>query len=460
MLQGITNAANIVVVLSLVYLIGVMISGRHQPEVPIGSTDHLTPVFIVPCLNEERVIGQTLDRLLAIHRALVVVIDDGSDDATAEVVRKRQNDRVLLAQRTLPHARHGKGAALNYGFGRLVDWATGRGVDPADTIVCVMDADGVIDEQAVDRVLPYFLDRQVAGCQILVRIRNRHKLIGRMQDVEFTTFTELVQSGRQNIGSSGLGGNGQFTRLGALEELGTHPWSDCLVEDLDLGLQLLAKGWDLRVCTDTFVAQQGLESVSRLVRQRTRWVQGLFQTWRRIPSILASPMKLRAQMDVLYALVFPGIVAVVWPIVILVAHAYMLSLVLSSKVGAAFGSPRWWAAIAVWYSFTFGPALYLMFHYRRRTGEMTRVGAFLNAHVYALFQLIWYIAGWKAMARIITRRHGWVKTERYDEPDQPPLQIESNPSGYLAATPSTGNTGAADSAGRSAPDPGVSQPGT
>ncbi len=452
MLQGITNAANIVVVLSLIYLIGVMISGRHQPEVPQGSTDHLTPVFIVPCLNEERVIGQTLDRLLAIHRALVVVIDDGSDDATAAIVRNRQNDRVLLAQRTLPQARHGKGAALNYGFGRLVDWATGRGVDPANTIVCVMDADGIIDEQAIDRVLPYFLDQNVAGCQILVRIRNRDKLIGRMQDVEFTTFTELVQSGRQNIGSSGLGGNGQFTRLAALEDLGNHPWSDCLVEDLDLGLQLLAKGWDLRVCTDTFVAQQGLESVSRLVRQRTRWVQGLFQTWRRIPSILASPMKLRAQIDVLYALVFPGIVAVVWPIVILVAHAYMLSLVLSSKPGDSIGSGRWWAAIAVWYSFTFGPALYLLFHYRRRTRELSWIRAFLTAHVYAVFQLIWYVAGWKAIARIITRRHGWVKTERYEESDhqQVQRQIEANPSGYLAANAALGGSAGTTATGTTA----------
>ncbi len=439
MLRGITNAANIVVVLSLVYLVGVMISGRRRPIVTEGPTDHLTPIFIVPCLNEELVIAQTLDRLLAIDRALVVVIDDGSEDRTAELVRARQNSRVLLVQRTLPNARHGKGAALNFGFNQLVQWTAARNIEPLNTIICVMDADGVIEEGAVEQVLPYFLERQVAGCQILVRIRNREKLIGRMQDVEFTTFTELVQNGRQNIGSSGLGGNGQFTRLAALQQLGSQPWSDCLVEDLDLGLQLLSHGWELRVCTDTSVGQQGLESVSRLVRQRTRWVQGLFQTWRRIPAILASPMKLRAQIDVLYSLIFPGVVAVLWPIVILVAHAYMLTLVLSSKSGATFGSGRWWATIAVWYSFTFGPALYLMLHYRRRTKEMSWIGAFLTAHVYALFQLIWYVAGWKALARIITRRRGWVKTERYEEQ----AQIEANPSSYAAANAAanTGNSG-------------------
>ncbi len=419
-----------------------MLAGRRRPIVTEGPTDRLVPVFIVPCLNEERVIGQTLDRLLSIDRALVVVIDDGSEDATAQLVRGRQNDRVLLVQRSLPNARHGKGAALNYGFGQLVNWTASQGIDPAKTIVCVMDADGVIDDEAIDRVLPYFLEAGIGGCQILVRIRNREKLIGRMQDVEFTTFTELVQSGRQTIGSSGLGGNGQFTRLSALQQLGNHPWSDCLVEDLDLGLQLLANGWELRVCTDTSVGQQGLESVGRLVRQRTRWVQGLFQTWRRIPQILASPMKLRAQIDVLYSLVFPGVVTVVWPVVIVIAHFYFVKLLLANDTGAAAGSVNWWATLAVWYSFTFGPALYLLFHYRRRTREMSIIGAFLTAHVYAAFQLIWYLAGWKALARIITRRRGWVKTERYVEP----LAIEVNPSSYAPVGASSGGGVAVDPA--------------
>jgi 1,2-diacylglycerol 3-beta-glucosyltransferase len=428
-LRGITNTANIVVVLSLVYLIAVMFAGRRRPIVTEGPTDRLVPVFIVPCLNEERVIGQTLDRLLTIDRALVVVIDDGSDDKTAQLVQGRQNDRVLLVQRSLPNARHGKGAALNYGFGQLVEWTPRQGIDSSRTVVCVMDADGVIQDGAVDQVLPYFLDDRIGGCQILVRIRNREKLIGRMQDVEFTTFTELVQSGRQNIGSSGLGGNGQFTRLSALQQLGTQPWSDCLVEDLDLGLQLLAKGWELRVCTDTSVGQQGLESVGRLVRQRTRWVQGLFQTWRRIPQILASPMRLRSQLDVIYSLVFPGMVTVAWPVIIFLAHFSMVKLLLDNQTGSAAGSGRWWTTIAVWYLFTFGPALYLLFHYRRRTKEMSIVGAFLTAHVYAVFQLIWYLAGWKALARIVTRRKGWVKTERYVEP----LAIEANPSSYRPA---------------------------
>ena len=46
-------------------------------------------MYLIPCLNEERVIGATLDRLRDMNhgQSLVLVIDDGSDDRTAAIVR-------------------------------------------------------------------------------------------------------------------------------------------------------------------------------------------------------------------------------------------------------------------------------------------------------------------------------------------------------------------------------------
>ncbi|MGH2968452.1 MAG: hypothetical protein ACRDK0_05240 [Solirubrobacteraceae bacterium] len=46
-------------------------------------------------------------------------------------------------------------------------------------------------------------------------------------------FSRLVQAGRDPLGSVGLGGNGQFVRLSALQDMGDSPWSRCLTEDLD-----------------------------------------------------------------------------------------------------------------------------------------------------------------------------------------------------------------------------------
>src|SRR6266536_4594202 len=82
-------------------------------------------VFMMPCLNEEKVIVNSLRRLLSIpgEDFVVLVIDDGSDDGTADAVSGVLGERVWLLRRTAPQARQGKGEALNAG----VRYLTGSG---------------------------------------------------------------------------------------------------------------------------------------------------------------------------------------------------------------------------------------------------------------------------------------------------------------------------------------------
>ena len=156
-------------------------------------------------------------------------------------------------------------------------------------IVAVLDADGRLAPNALIEVAPFFADPAVGGVQIGVRMYNaKEKLLARMQDFEFVTFTEVFQRARQRIGSVGLGGNGQFNRLSALRSLGSAPWTKCLTEDLDLGIQLLTRGWLNCYCPTTHVSQQAVVQFRRLVRQRSRWYQGNLQCWRRIPEIVRS----------------------------------------------------------------------------------------------------------------------------------------------------------------------------
>ena len=49
----------------------------------------------------------------------------------------------------------------------------------------------------------------------------------------------MTQYGRIRTGTVSLGGNGQFTRLSALLEIGEQPWNASLTEDLDLTISLL-----------------------------------------------------------------------------------------------------------------------------------------------------------------------------------------------------------------------------
>src|SRR5207302_10677264 len=98
----------------------------------------------------------------------------------------------------------------------------------------------------------------------------------------------ISQFARSLTGTVSLGGHGQFTRLSALEGLVDEPWSRSLTEDLDLGLRLAAVGWRTTTTTRAYVDQQGVESYSRLMRQRTRWYQGHLSSIRRLPELWAS----------------------------------------------------------------------------------------------------------------------------------------------------------------------------
>src|SRR5207344_533327 len=60
----------------------------HAPPAPADAADRFTWVFLVPALNEQVTIRDSVNRLLALdvaHRR-IVVIDDGSDDATTQIL--------------------------------------------------------------------------------------------------------------------------------------------------------------------------------------------------------------------------------------------------------------------------------------------------------------------------------------------------------------------------------------
>src|SRR6185312_5621229 len=131
--------------------------------------------------------------------------------------------------------------------------------DPDDVIICVVDADGRLDSHVLEEVNPHFDDPATGAVQVGVRMYNRKQgLLPRLQDMEFVVYGEIFQLARRHIGSVGMGGNGQFMRLSALDSLAGSAWSDCLTEDLDLGVRLLAHGWTNVHCPTAAVHQQAV----------------------------------------------------------------------------------------------------------------------------------------------------------------------------------------------------------
>lgn len=385
-------------------------------------------VFVIPCLNEERVLRASLDRLVTLRhpRLHVLVVDDGSDDGTAEIAASYPDARVHLLRRTAPEARQGKGEALNAAIRHLRAGAVAAGSVPGDVVVCVVDADGRLEPHVLDEVLPLFADPRLGAVQIGVRINNRDKnLLARMQDVEFVLYTEVFQRGRRHLGSVCLGGNGQFVRLSALYGLGPSPWSRSLSEDLDLGVRLLLDGWSTEFSHRTAVHQQGLVDVGRWIKQRARWFQGHLQSWTLVPWVLRDLTGTR-RVDLLYHLTSPFLLLVT-SFLSLAFLFWAVAVGLSVVLGNAVFSPWWLSA----YLIAFGPALLFGVVYWRSEREHGQRlwHAVLLMHGYVGYALLWYAAGWRATVRSLTGRTSWAKTDRTADDQVHEAQTRAAPAG-------------------------------
>jgi len=368
-------------------------------------------VFMLACLNEEKVIATSLARITALpgDAYIVLVVDDASDDATAQIIQEVDSSKVVLYRRTLPDARRGKGAALNAGLRHLRRSGMMANYDPDDVIICVVDADGRLDSHVLEEVNPHFDDPATGAVQVGVRMYNRRQgLLPRLQDMEFVVYGEIFQLARRHIGSVGMGGNGQFMRLSALDSLSGDAWSDCLTEDLDLGVRLLAHGWTNVHCPTAAVHQQAVLTLGRLLRQRSRWFQGHMQAARLVPLILRRiPAKPAA--DLLYHLSSPVLLLLASLLPLSFSIALIGTGLASARSGHLLLSP-WW--LPVFYGLTFGIASTYAYVYRKREKEMGVLRALILGHLYVIYGYIWFVSGWWALGRTVRGRQTWLKTAR------------------------------------------------
>ncbi|RKR74706.1 glycosyltransferase [Frondihabitans australicus] len=429
---AISAIAAIVICLSLVYFLAAMLAGMHelrkgktklavQGDTTYGKPFESEPAtfdtyFLIPGLNEAAVISQTVASLTGGKRSTVIMIDDGSDDDTAALAEAAGGDDTIVLRRVAPNARQGKGEALNDAYRLVERLVTERGQDPEKVLICVMDADGKLSDGAMSHVLPLFDDPTVGGVQLAVRIRNRRtNFLTSFQDFQFWSMSAITQFGRKKTGTVSLGGNGQFTRLSALQELGGLPWSSSLTEDLDLALSLATSGWKLDTTPFASVDQQAVESLKRLIIQRRRWYQGHMTAGKRIVDVWRDPTLNNARALELSAyLAVPWLFDLPWSIL---WHWTLYGFI--TNAGSVFSYVTGWQSAIIggflWYVLTFAPSLMTTTVYFRRDRRVGLPRAILMGHAFLVMNYLSFICAWGALYRMIRGRTGWDKTVRVVE---------------------------------------------
>ncbi|WP_055569164.1 glycosyltransferase [Streptomyces atriruber] len=391
--------------------------------------------FFVPCRDEETVVGSTVTRLRTdFPAAHVWVVDDASNDRTASVVAALAEDdvRVHLVSRRRPDARIGKGAALNAAYAELHDFLP-AGADRSRVVVCVVDADGHLAPDALHAVSgpAGFGDPETGGVQVSVRMRNVDeprplhgrgripnalaRLLVRMQDMEFAVSNAGMQLLRGRTGSVGLGGNGQFTRLTALDRIAAaerRPWQrDALLEDYELGLHMILGGYRVTHIADTYVSQEGLPHARRFLTQRTRWAQGNLQCVRYAPRIVGSRHHSgRGVLETLYTFVQP------------LAHVASLALTVFLVAVLALGHSPLDSALGVWplvlvlcLLSVLPFALWGPVYRRDFAPESSWFKGLLWGFALWLYAYHVFVVASRGLLRVLRGKNGWAKTRRNAE---------------------------------------------
>ncbi|WP_159425795.1 glycosyltransferase family 2 protein [Streptomyces noursei] len=224
-------------------------------------------------------------------------------------------------------------------------------------------------------------------------------------------FTVLrCAPGPVRTGSVGLGGNGQFTRLSALDRIAAterRPWKrGALLEDYELGLHMILAGFRLTHLSDTWVSQEGLPHLRRLLTQRTRWAQGSLQCVRYAPRIVSS--RHYSGRGVLETLSTSG-----QP----VAHLVTLGLTVALLVLGGFGALTLGPLGPILAELAIGPFLLWGPVYRRdHAPEASRLTALLWGATRWLYAYHLFVVSARGFVPMLRGRNGWAKTRRNAEP--------------------------------------------
>lgn len=289
---------------------------RYSPKQYI--TPELSFTAIVPCKHERFAIADTLRTLnrMSYPREMfevLVVIHEGTDDGTIEVVKDtitELGDSGVVRLVTYNQEPVNKPHGLNYAL------AAAKG-----DVVVIFDAEDEPHPELFHIVNTEMLQQELDVLQSGVQLMNfEHRWFSLFNVLEYYFWFKSTLHFFSKKGVTTLGGVTVFFKRAWLNQLGG--WDiTCLTEDADIGIRLSQAGAKIGVVYDAKHATQEETppNVWSFVKQRTRWAQGFLQiisrgVWRRFPTwkqrmlalyVLAWPFTLLALF-----LVFPvGIIA-------------------------------------------------------------------------------------------------------------------------------------------------------
>jgi cellulose synthase/poly-beta-1,6-N-acetylglucosamine synthase-like glycosyltransferase/peptidoglycan/xylan/chitin deacetylase (PgdA/CDA1 family) len=221
---------------------------------------------LIPAFNEEKVIVTTIERILASNypNLEVLVIDDGSKDHTAYIVRSHFMRERRVGVISIPNG--GKANALNVGL------ANAQG-----EVVVALDADTQFESTTICRLVRWFSDPTIGAVAGNAKVGNRINMITRWQALEYIVAQNLERRALSALDTLTVvpGAVGAWRR-DVLREIGGFP-ADTLAEDQDLTIAIQTQGYRVHFDPTAIAWTEAPATVRGLAKQRFRWAYGTLQ---------------------------------------------------------------------------------------------------------------------------------------------------------------------------------------
>ncbi|MET0251099.1 MAG: glycosyltransferase family 2 protein [Novosphingobium sp.] len=353
---------------------------RRRPAMGAEPPPYLV---LMPAHDEAAGIARAVTAVLAQLRPCdrLLVIADNCSDATAFIAAELGADVI---ERDEPRYR-GKGHALEYGRAAVGD-------DPAQVIV-VVDADCLPHAEALPRLVATAARRRavVQGAYLLAPRRTASAVV-RVSCFAFLVKNRVRQLGLQRLaGAALLQGSGMAFPREVFAAIRWRP--DSLVEDLEMGLDLLLGGHEV-----LFEHRAGFVSMassrSGTESQRQRWEHGMLQAaWSCFPRLLEAGLRGRPR------LLMVALDLLVPPTALLALEALAMTTLLLALLGLA-------PPVIVLLLADLALALALFAAWLVHGRDILPPASLLQVPAY----LVWKLP---MLARFVTQREReWVRTER------------------------------------------------
>jgi cellulose synthase/poly-beta-1,6-N-acetylglucosamine synthase-like glycosyltransferase/peptidoglycan/xylan/chitin deacetylase (PgdA/CDA1 family)/spore germination protein YaaH len=237
---------------------------RRAPPV-LGADPPLVSVLI-PAYNEDKVIASSIRWILKSRypNLEIIVVDDGSTDATSAVVMEHYAHEPRVRLITIPNG--GKAHAVNTALR-----------ESKGAVVVALDADTQFEPNTIPRLVRWFADPRVGAVAGNAKVGNRINLITVWQALEYITAQNLERRALAALGAITVvpGAVGAWRRE-ALEQLGGFP-ADTLAEDQDLTIAVQKANYHTLFDSEAIAWTEAPDTAKGLARQRFRWAYGTLQ---------------------------------------------------------------------------------------------------------------------------------------------------------------------------------------